>query len=663
MKNNSKIIKNYKKILIANRGEIAIRIIKTAKKLGLKTVAVYSDEDVDSPHIKLADEKINIGKGPATESYLSIEKIINAAKSSLSDAIHPGYGFLSENAFFAKKCIKEKLIFIGPDSKTIQKMGDKKVAKSIAIKVGVPILPDHNILPKEKMASIIKNASKIGYPIMLKATKGGGGKGIRLVLDQQNLKSSLNLAKSESSSAFGSDQIIMEKALIKPRHIEVQIFGDNFGKFIHLGERDCSVQRRHQKIVEEAPAKGLSNKIRDQLGKQAINIAKAINYKGAGTVEFLMDQDKNFFFLEMNTRLQVEHPVTEMITGLDLVELQLLIADGQQLAINQEDINFKGHSIEVRLYAEDPLNNFFPSFGKIHEFNFSSTKNIRVDSGIEKDQTVSSFYDPLVAKVISHSKKRSSSIKQLLFFLSHLSLIGIKNNRDFLINILSNKKFFEGEVNTSFIEDLYSEGIIFEEPNTIDFIAFAYIIFNDEFNISLQKTAGIPKELQHWCNMQNFKKSYKINCLGQVKNVIIKSKNLKCFEIEFAEINYNLDLVNEDIFINKSYYNYNKLFKINNAYYIIKDKIVFEFCKNQESENLTSIESSGYIISPMHGIISKINGSKNQKVVKGDILFILEAMKMKHEINADIDGIIENINVNEGSQVSTGDLLLNIIPN
>ena len=660
MKHNSILIKNYKKILIANRGEIAIRIIKTAKKLGLKTVAVYSDEDIDSPHLKLADEKINIGKGAASESYLSIKNIINAAKSTESDAIHPGYGFLSENANFAKKCHKEKLIFIGPDPNVIQKMGDKKVAKSIAIKAGIPSLIDHYILPDEKIEKIIQNANKIGYPIMLKATKGGGGKGMRLVLNEKELKSSLNLAKSESISAFGSDEIIMEKALIKPRHIEVQIFGDNFGNFIHLGERDCSIQRRHQKIIEEAPAGGISNRIRNQLGENAINLAKAINYKGAGTVEFLMDQDQNFFFLEMNTRLQVEHPVTEMITGLDLVELQLLIADGHQLTINQENINFKGHSIEVRLYAEDPLNNFFPSFGKIQEFNFSTTKHIRVDSGIIKNQIISSFYDPMLAKIISYSKTRSDSIDQLSTFLSNLSLIGVKNNRDFLINILSHKKFRKGDVNTSFIQEIYPNNIILETPEIIDFVAFAYLIFKDEFNSNLIKTSGIPKELQHWNNIDILKKSIKISCLGEIKNIKIISCNLDFFEIEIDEKNYQLNLNDKSIFINEDYYNYNKLYKINDTFYLIKDKVVFEFFKKIETSDIISSQSSGQIVSPMHGIISQINTKKNNKVSKGDTLLILEAMKMQHEVSADIDGIIENIDVGVGSQVSSGDLLLSI---
>ena len=663
MKKNSKIIKNFKKILIANRGEIAVRIMKTAKNLGLKTVAVYSDEDSDSLHTKLADEKINIGKGPSAESYLSIKNIVNAAKNTKSDAIHPGYGFLSENADFAKKCKKEKLIFIGPDYKTIEAMGNKKIAKSIAMKVGVPCLDDYSILSNEKMFKINQKAKNIGYPIMLKATNGGGGKGMRLVLEQKDLKSSLNLAKTESMSAFGSDEIIIEKALIKPRHIEVQIFGDNFGNFIHLGERDCSVQRRHQKIIEEAPAKGISNEVRKQLGEQAINLAKAINYKGAGTVEFLMDQNQNFFFLEMNTRLQVEHPVTEMITGLDLVELQLIIADGQQLPINQGSVEFNGHAIEVRLYAEDPLNDFFPCFGKIYDFSFSNSKNIRVDSGIEKNQTVSSFYDPMVAKIISYSETRTESIKQLLSFLSNLSLIGIKNNRDFLIDILSHKEFINGLINTSFIEEFYPNGFISQNPQIKDFLAFAYMIFKNEFNFNLKKTSGIPKELHHWCNFPNIQKLYKINCLEKVKNVNVECNSLDSFELIIENKIYSLDFLNESIIINNTHYEYNKLLTVNDSYYLIKDKVVFEFSKTLVSTNVNGNQSSGDILSPMHGVISQVRVSNNKKVFKGDTLIILEAMKMQHEIKADIDGSIHKLNISEGSQVSTGDLLLRILQN
>ncbi len=662
MKNNFKTIKKFKKILIANRGEIAVRIIKTAKNLGLKTVAVYSDEDLDSLHVKLADEKINIGKGPSSESYLSIKNIIDAAKNTKSDAIHPGYGFLSENADFAKKCKKEKLIFIGPNYKTIEAMGNKKIAKSIAMKVGVPCLNDYRILSNEKMVKVNQKAKNIGYPIMLKATNGGGGKGMRLVLDQKNLKSALHLAKAESMSAFGSDEIIIEKALIKPRHIEVQIFGDNFGNFIHLGERDCSVQRRHQKIIEEAPAKNISNEVRNQLGEQAINLAKAINYEGAGTVEFLMDQNQNSFFLEMNTRLQVEHPVTEMITGLDLVELQLIIADGQQLPTNQENINFNGHAIEVRLCAEDPLNDFFPSFGKIYDFSFLDSKNIRIDSGIEKNQTVSSFYDPMVAKIISHSVTRNESIKQLLSFLSNLSLIGIKNNRDFLIDILSHKEFMKGQINTSFIEEFYPYGFISQNPQIKDFLAFAYMIFMNEFNFNLKKTSGIPKELQHWCNFPNIQKSYKINCLGKVKNVNVKCNSLNSFELIIDKKIHSLDFHNESIMINNSLYDYNELHIVNDTYYLIKDKVIFEFSKSLISTNENGNLSSGEILSPMYGVISKVNVTNNKKVSKGETLFILEAMKMQHEIKADIDGLTCDIRVKENSQVSMGDLLVKISP-
>ncbi len=662
MKKNSKLVKNFKKILIANRGEIAVRIIKTAKNLGLKTVAVYSDEDSDSLHVKLADEKINIGKGASSESYLSIKNIIYAAKNTKSDAIHPGYGFLSENADFAKKCKKEKLIFIGPDYKTIDAMGNKKIAKSIAMKAGIPCLDDYSILSNEKMFKINQKAKNIGYPIMLKATNGGGGKGMRLVLEQKDLKSSLNLAKAESMSAFGSDEIIIEKALVKPRHIEVQIFGDNFGNFIHLGERDCSVQRRHQKIIEEAPAKDISNEVRYQLGEQAINLAKAINYRGAGTVEFIMDQNKNFFFLEMNTRLQVEHPVTEMITGLDLVELQLIIADGQQLPIHQENVNFNGHAIEVRLYAEDPLNDFFPSFGKIYDFSFANSKNIRIDRGIEKNQTVSSFYDPMIAKIISYSETRNKSIKQLLSFLSNLSLIGIKNNRDFLIDILSHKELMKGQINTSFIEEFYPDGFISQNPQIKDFIAFAYMIFMNEFNFNLKKTSGIPEELKYWSNFPNIQKSYIINCLGKVKNVHVKCNSLDSFELIIDNKIHRLDFLNENIMINNIHYDYNKLHVVNDTYYLIKDKVIFEFSKTLVSTNEIRNLSSGEILSPMHGVISKVNVTNNKKVSKGETLFILEAMKMQHEIKADIDGLPTDLRVKENSQVSTGDLLVKILP-
>ncbi len=463
-------------------------------------------------------------------------------------------------------------------------------------------------------------------------------------------------------SAFGSDEIIIEKALIKPRHIEVQIFGDNFGNFIHLGERDCSVQRRHQKIIEEAPANGISNEVRNHLGEQAINLAKAINYKGAGTVEFLIDQNQNFFFLEMNTRLQVEHPVTEMITGVDLVELQLIVADGQQLSINQDNVNFNGHAIEVRLYAEDPLNDFFPSFGTIYDFSFSNLNNIRIDSGIEKKQTISSFYDPMVAKVIAYSEKRSDSIKQLLTFLSNLSLIGIKNNRDFLIDILSKKEFSKGQINTSFIEEFYPDGFISQNPQIKDFIAFAYMIFMNEFNFNLKKTSGISKELQHWSNFPNIHKSYKINCLGKVKNVNVKCNSLDSFELIIDNKIHSLDFLDENIMINNIHYDYNKLHIVNDIYYLIKDKVILEFSKTLVSTNEIGNLSSGKILSPMHGVISQVKVANNKKVSKDETLLILEAMKMQHEIRADIDGIIEKINVDEGSQVSSGDLLLCISP-
>ena len=658
----SKTIKNFQKILIANRGEIAIRIIRTAKKLGLKTVAIYSDEDIDSPHLSFADEKINIGSGSVSKTYLSIKKIIDAAKKTKSDIIHPGYGFLSENANFAKKCLSENLLFIGPDFETIKIMGDKKIAKNIAIRAGVPCLPDFKISPSTEFSTIIENANKIGFPIMIKATKGGGGKGMRLVKKKDKFKDYFNLAKSESFSSFGSDEIIIEKAVLNCRHIEVQIFGDNFGNIIHLGERDCSIQRRHQKIIEEAPASGIKDNIRNQLANNAIKLAREINYKGAGTVEFLLDENYNFFFLEMNTRLQVEHPVTEMITNLDLVELQFLVADNQKLPLNQEMIKFKGHAIEARLYAEDPSNNFLPCFGKILEFDYPSLNYIRIDNGIKKNQTISSFFDPMLCKVISFSNERLSSINQLKFFLTSLSVIGLKTNRDFLIDILAMKDFAQKVPNTSFIVNNYPSGVKLSKPHKIDFAVFAYFIFEQKFKSNISKTSGVPKELWNWSNIDNLGMNINIECFGNVRKINIKPISYQSLRIVVEEKLFFLEFINKQLIINKDQYHFIKFYSYNDVFFLVKNNAIFDFFIKSELNISNSKKSSGEIFSPMHGIISDVKITKNNRINKGDTLLILEAMKMQHEISSDIDGIIDEIVINKGSQVSTGDLLIKVKP-
>ena len=403
-----------KKILIANRGEIACRVIKTAKKMGIKTVAVYSEADEYSKHVLEADESILIGPSPASESYLSIKKIIDATKKTNSDAIHPGYGFLSENSNFVQKLSKTKIKFIGPNIEAIKIMGDKIQSKNLAIKARVNTIPGFNEVIKDD-AHALSIAEDVGFPLMIKASAGGGGKGMRIVKNKKEIKDAFQLASSEAKTSFGDARVFIEKYIEKPRHIEIQVLADQFGNVIHLGERECSIQRRHQKIIEEAPSSVISKKLRNEMGEQAKALAKEVSYQSVGTVEFIVDQKNNFYFLEMNTRLQVEHPVTEEITGIDLVEQMIKIADGKELKIRQEDVKINGWSMEARIYAEDPIRNFLPSVGRVKKYiEPKSEKNVRIDSGIINGSDVSINYDPMLAKLIVKGKNRKQCIDTII---------------------------------------------------------------------------------------------------------------------------------------------------------------------------------------------------------------------------------------------------------
>jgi len=444
----------FSSVLIANRGEIACRIIRTLKEMGLRSVAVYSEADKDAPHVKLADDAVYIGASPAAESYLLIEKIIAAAASSGAQAVHPGYGFLSENAAFARACKKAGLTFIGPSAKAITLMGDKAAAKRHMIKAGVPVLPGYQDA-KQDDAALIKEAKRIGFPLMVKAAAGGGGRGMRLVMRADDLSNALSAARAEALSAFGSDTLILERALIGPRHVEVQVFGDSYGNIIHLGERDCSVQRRHQKVLEEAPCPVMTEELRVRMGEAAVQAARSVDYVGAGTVEFLLDEKGEFFFLEMNTRLQVEHPVTECVTGLDLVALQIQVAQEQPLGLTQADAQMTGHAIEARLYAEDPAKDFLPATGRIAHLVFP--KGVRVDSGVETGSDVSPFYDPMIAKLIASGPDRETARRKLVAALEQMVLFGVPTNRQFLIEALNAETFVSGEATTAFIDEVFSE--------------------------------------------------------------------------------------------------------------------------------------------------------------------------------------------------------------
>lgn len=449
------------KILVANRGEIAIRVFKTAKKLGIKTVAVYSTADRNAPHVAEADEAVLIGEAPSNQSYLLGDKIIEVAKSLNVDAIHPGYGFLSENAEFSQKIADAGLIFIGPKPHAIRTMGSKLAAKETVKKYDIPMVPGIDkavINPKEA----IEIAKEIGFPILIKASAGGGGKGMRIVEKEADLESQMKRAISEATSAFGDGSIFVEKYIESPRHIEIQILADSHGNVVHLFERECSIQRRHQKVVEEAPSSILTKEIRHKMGEAAVNVAKSCDYLGAGTVEFLMDAQMNFFFLEMNTRLQVEHPVTEWITGLDLVEEQIKIAQGAALSFTQEDLTIKGHAIELRVYAEDSLNDFMPSMGTLNTYQPPSGENIRVDDGFKEGMEIPIYYDPMLSKLITYGKTRDAAIVRMIEAIDNYHVDGVETTLAFGKYVCQHKAFKSGKFDTHFVKKYYTPEIIEE---------------------------------------------------------------------------------------------------------------------------------------------------------------------------------------------------------
>jgi acetyl-CoA carboxylase biotin carboxylase subunit len=440
----------FNKILIANRGEIAVRIIRACKELGVNTVAIYSDADRTSLHVALADEAYHIGPSPPSESYLVKEKIIEIAKTSKAEAIHPGFGFLAENEAFADMCETEGIVFIGPSSKSIRLMGDKVTARKIAQEAGLPLVPGSEGAVSDVEASVI--ARKIGYPVMIKASAGGGGKGMRLVLKEDDFKSSLRMARSEARSSFGDDSIYIEKFVEQPRHIEIQVIGDLHGNILHLLERECSIQRRHQKVIEESPSAAINAKARNKMGEVAIKISEAVSYYGAGTVEFIMDQKGNFYFLEMNTRIQVEHPVTEMVTGLDIVKWMIRIANGDKLPFKQKSIAMNGHAIECRVYAEDPEMNFIPSPGTIVYVRPPSGPGIRIDSSIYSGSEITPYYDPMISKLIAWGETREATIRKMISALKEFVVLGVKTNIGFLLRVMANDEFKKGAIDTGFIE-------------------------------------------------------------------------------------------------------------------------------------------------------------------------------------------------------------------
>ncbi len=662
------IKKKIKKLLIANRGEIACKIIKCAKNLDIPTVAIYSNEDADSLHIKLADEAVNISGSIVSETYMNGSAIINICKKYKANAIHPGYGLLSENAEFVKNVEHNKIIFIGPKSTIIKNMGEKDKAKLIMEKAGIPIIPGYHGNNQDKYF-LKKKANEIGYPVLIKARSGGGGRGMRVVENKENFFSSLEEASSEASTNFNDKNILIEKYITKARHIEVQIFSDHHGNVVHFFDRDCTLQRRQQKIIEEAPSPKLNEEIRKFLGDLAVNALKSLDYQGAGTIEFIADitngLNKNkIYFMEMNTRIQVEHPVTEKITSTNLIEWQLHIANGLTLPKSQNEIYLNGWSLEARLYAEDINKNFLPQSGCLHHFKFpkiSDHPNCIIDTGNKKGDFISPYYDPMIAKIISHGKNRKEAINHLRNCLFDIEVAGITTNLNLLKKLLKNKHFREGDIYTKFVENNIEQFIDKDIEPQLKALA-SLIIFN---NLT-------PSQQNYWYNWKPA--TYPINIkIGQkvISFCITKTSN-ENFEVAFNNQDFYFSSVSfQDSTLKAKTKNKNFEVKFyvfrdkstgNKIFTIFSDENTFDaILKNSLTQD--SVENSKFedsIFAPMHGII-KINNLKiKNRVKKGEVLLKLEAMKMEYSLIAPRDGIIKEIFCKNGEQVTENSKLLNL---
>ncbi|MDP2559895.1 acetyl/propionyl/methylcrotonyl-CoA carboxylase subunit alpha [Psychrobium sp. 1_MG-2023] len=662
----------FDKILIANRGEIACRIIKTCHELGIRCVALYSDADKDALHVKMADEAFHIGPAPAKDSYLKMDNILAAAKESGAQAIHPGYGFMSENVEFAQACLDNDITFIGPPVAAIDAMGSKSAAKEIMTNAGVPLVPGYH--GEEQDPAFLKQQSaEIGYPQLLKAAYGGGGKGMRVVWSEDEFDAALASTKREAIAGFGNDKMLIERYLTKPRHVEIQVFADSHGNCIYLSERDCSIQRRHQKVIEEAPAPNLSQETRVAMGEAAVAAAKAINYQGAGTVEFLFDEDGSFYFMEMNTRLQVEHPVTEMITGLDLVSWQLKAAYGEPLPLNQEQVTIDGHSIEVRIYAEDPDNEFLPATGSLDYLRQPPASNhVRVDTGVIQNDQVSSFYDPMIAKLIVWDDTRERAIARMSRALEDYRIGGLKTNLGFLANLVDAQPFKDAELDTGFIEK--HQDLLFTPKNETCYRALmlaslaileqqkhqaspaVHLQDNDPFspwgatnawrlNESALHTIELTDshENSHLISVEQLNDSYRFTFDGQafIATAILDNDHL------VATINGHKTSLLTDI-------------STQQVSLFIKQEVHHFSRKYHDGNSFEVDESDDKLTAPMNGTIVDVPVNANQLVKAGDVLVIMEAMKMEYSITAPHDGTVNEVYFHTGDMVKDGELLIDL---
>ena len=656
----------FQSLLIANRGEIACRIIRTARRIGLRSIAVFSDADEAAQHVQMADEAIHIGAAPARESYLNISAIIAAAKRAGAEAIHPGYGFLSENPAFAEACAAAGIIFVGPSAAAMRAMGSKGSAKALMEKAGVPLLPGYH--GAEQDAAFLEGeAKRIGFPLVIKAVAGGGGRGMRVVRAAADFVDALQSARQEGASAFGDDRVLIERYLERPRHIEVQVFGDSHGDAVHLFERDCSAQRRHQKVIEEAPAPGISAEMRDAMGAAAVAAAKAVQYQGAGTVEFIA-QDGGFYFLEMNTRLQVEHPVTEAITGFDLVEWQLRVAAGEGLPVRQEDIRAQGHAMELRLYAEDPARDFAPSIGALQVFRLSD-QGLRIDSGFVAGDRISIHYDAMVAKMIAHAPSRAEAIARLRAGLAHSDIIGVAHNLDMLDRILAHPDFASGTIDTGFIgrnaETLLTPKLK-PSPQVLALAALGVLTQEEAAARAHAGTSADPHSPWHatdhwWVNTRPTRvfefhhedETYAVTLAPAADGWRISAGGAaitaRHAKLEAGSVHALLDGMRLSASIHRGGETISLRHAGQSWRFVLPDPIA----RAGEEEG-----GDDRLIAPLPGQVTQLLVTENQNVARGDVLVILEAMKTVFRLTAPRDGRIATISCRVGETVREGQILL-----
>ena len=648
----------FDKLLVANRGEIARRILRTAKSLGYRTVAVYSEADASSPHVRDAHEAICIGPADAASSYLNTEHLLDAIKKTGAQAVHPGYGFLSESADFARALKEAGIVFVGPSSQAIEAMGSKTEAKRRMIQAGVPCVPGYHGAAQD-LDTFTAQAEQVGYPLMVKASAGGGGRGMRLVQSAGELAAALESARSEAESAFGHGELLLERAIERARHVEIQIFADSHGNALHLGERDCSIQRRHQKVIEEAPSPALSQETRAAMGAAAVAAAQAIGYEGAGTVEFLLAEDGAFYFLEMNTRLQVEHPVTEMITGQDLVAWQLMVASGEPLPLRQAEVSFSGHAIEARLYAEDPSRGFLPQTGRAHLWRAPRGEGVRVDHGLRTGLEITPFYDPMLAKIIAHGPTRDVARRRLMRALEETALLGVPTNRAFLLACMEDECFRAGEATTAFIPQVFAQGFERAQATTLTLALAATLL--------VRARSPRQREGQRWSSTGSAQSLLRLSVGSDEVEVRLTLMNSQAYVVEVRGCVHTVRVLSARP---GARYRVEVDGVQRTVHALWEDEALFlsegrsDWVVEDVLRRPVRIEpgSDGRILAPMTGKMLVVDVSAGERVEAGQRLGVLEAMKMEHNVITPVAGQVSTLGCEQGEQVASKTLLFEIKP-